>query len=81
MIILSQGTLSLIYFLMRSIISPILSQPSFNLCAVHGYAFFSSLPFDTSCITYVYASILCTAYLISEPTAQGLGFPLCIQNR
>ena len=38
-IILSQGMLSLIYFLTRSMISLMLSQPSFNLCAVHGYAF------------------------------------------
>ena len=43
-IILLQGTLSFIYFLMRSMISLMLSQPSFNFCAVHGYAFFSSLP-------------------------------------
>ena len=56
-----------------------LSQPSFNLYAVHGYAFFSSLSFDVSHITHVYASILSTAYLISKPTAQGLGFSLCIQ--
>ena len=26
-------------------ISLMLAQPSFNFCAVHGYAFFSSLPF------------------------------------
>ena len=51
-LILSQDTLSLIYFLMRSMISLILSQPSFNLHAMHGYAFFSSLPFDASHITH-----------------------------
>ena len=64
-IILSQGmlsTLSLIYFLMRSMISLMLSQPSFNFHAMHGYAFFSSLPFDALHITHVYASILCTVY-------------------
>ena len=71
-IILSQGTLSLIYFLMKSMISPMLSQPSFNLYAVHGYAFFSSLPFDALCITHVYTSILCTAYLISTTHSPGL---------
>ena len=42
-IILSQGMLSLIYFLMRSMISLMLSQPSFNFHAVHGYVFFSSI--------------------------------------
>ena len=71
-IILSQGMLSFIYFLMRSTISLMLSQPSLNLCAMYGYAFFSSLPFDTSCITHVYASILCTAYLISITHSPGL---------
>ena len=71
MIILSQGMLSFIYFLMRSMISLMLSQPSFNLHAVHSYAFFSSLPFDTSCITHVYASIICTAYLISTTHSPG----------
>ena len=35
--------------------------------------------FDALRITHVYASILYTAYLISAPTAQGLGFSLCIQ--
>ena len=64
---------------MRSMISLMLSQASFNLHAVHGYAFFSALPFDVSCITHVYASILCTAHLISKPTIQDLGFSLYIQ--
>ena len=49
-IILSQGTLSLIYFLMRSMISLMLSQPSFDFHAVHGYASFSSLSFW--CLTH-----------------------------
>ena len=80
-LILSQGMLTLIYFLMRSTISLILSQPSFNLLVVHGYAFFSSLPFDASRITHVYTSILCIAHLISAPTAQDLAFSLCIQYR
>ena len=71
-IILSQDMLSFIYFLMRSMIFLMLSQPSFNFHAVHGYAFFSSLPFDASCITHVYASILCTAYLISTIHSPGL---------
>ena len=38
-LILSQGMLSFIYFLMRSTISLMLSQPSFNLHAMHGYIF------------------------------------------
>ena len=71
-IILSQSMLSFIYFLMRSTISLILSQLSFNLHAMHGYAFFSSLPFHASHITHVYASILCTAYLISTTHSPGL---------
>ena len=71
-IILSQDMLSFIYFLTRSMISLMLSQPSFNLCAVHGYAFFSSLPFDASCITHVYASILYVAYVISATHSPGL---------
>ena len=60
-------------------ISPMLSQPS--LISVLCMAMPSSLLFhsDASRITYVYASILCTAYLISASTAQGLGFALCIQ--
>ena len=49
-IILSQGMLSFIYFLMISTISLMLSQPSFNFRAVHGYVFFSSLPFW--CLTH-----------------------------
>ena len=49
-IILSQDMLSFIYFLTRSTISLMLSQPSFNFHAVHGYAFFSSLPFW--CLTH-----------------------------
>ena len=78
-IIISQGTLSLYLFSHEISISPMLSQPSFNFRAVHGYAYFSSLPFW--CLTHhtCYTSILCTAYLISAPTAQGLGFALCIQ--
>ena len=80
-LILSQSTLSLYLFSHEISISLMLSQPSLNFRAVHGYAFFSSLPFW--CLTHhtCYASILCTAYLISEPTAQGLGFALCIQYR
>ena len=49
-----------------------LPQPSFNLHAMHGYALFSSLPFDVLCITHVYAFILCTAYLISTTHSPGL---------
>ena len=44
-IILSQGTLSLYLFSHEISIFPMLSQPSFNFRAVHGYAFFASLPF------------------------------------
>ena len=75
-IILSQGMLSLIYFLIRSIIFLMLSQPSFNFHAVHGYAFFSFLPFDASYITHVYASILSTACLISTTHSPGLRISL-----
>ena len=57
--------LSFIYFLMRSMISPMHTQPSFNLYAVHGYV----LPFFSSiwCLMHhtCYASILCTALLIT----------------
>ena len=80
-IILSQGTLSLYLFSHEISISLMLSQPSFNFHAVHGYAYFSSLPFWYLMHHTCYASILCIAYLISAPTAQGLGFPLCIQYR
>ena len=81
MIILSQGMLSFIYFLMRSL-SP-LCYHSLLLISVLCMAMPSFLLFhsDASHITHVYASILCTAYLISAPTAQGLGFALCIQYR
>ena len=81
MIILSQGTLSFYLFSHEISISLMLSQPSLNFRAVHGYAFFSSLPFWCLMHHTCYASILCTAYLISAPTAQGLGFALCIQYR
>ena len=80
-IILSQGMLSLYLFSHEISISLMLSQPSFNFCVVHGYAYFSSLPFWYLMHHTCYASILCIAYLISAPTAQGLGFPLCIQYR
>ena len=80
-IILSQGTLSLYLFSHEISISLMLSQLSFNFCAVHGYAFFLLFHSDASCITHAHTSILCTAYLISAPTAQGLGFALCIQYR
>ena len=78
-IILSQDTLSFIYFLMRSL-SP-LCYHSLHLISMLCMAMPSFLLFhsDASCITHVYASILCTAYLISTPTTQGLGFTLCIQ--
>ena len=76
-IILSQGTLSLYLFSLKISISLMLSQPSFNFRAVHGYVYFSSLPFWCLMHHTCYASILCTAYLISAPTAQGLGFALC----
>ena len=68
-----------IYFLTRSL-SP-LCYHSLYLISVLCMAILSSLLFhsDASCITHVHASILCTAYLISTPTAQGLGFSLCIQ--
>ena len=78
-IILSQGTLSFIYFLMRSL-SPLcyhsLHLISVLCMAMPSFLFFHS---DALRITHVYASILCTAYLISASTAQGLGFSLCIQ--
>ena len=78
-LILSQGTLSFIYFLMRSL-SP-LCYHSLLLISVLCMAMPSSLLFhsNASRITHVYASILCTAYLISAPIAQGLGLALCIQ--
>ena len=78
-IILLQGMLSFIYFLMRSL-SP-LCYHSLLLISVLCMGMPSFLLFhsDASCITHVYDSILCTAYLIYEPTAQGLGFVLCIQ--
>ena len=80
-IILSQGTLSFIYFLTSSL-SP-LCYHSLHLISMLCMAMLSFLFFhsDASHITHVYASILCTAYLISEPIAQGLGFALCIQYR
>ena len=62
-------------------ISLMLSQPSFNFRAVHGYAFFLLFHSDASRITHVMLPFYNTAYLISEPTAQGLGFTLCIQYR
>ena len=72
MTILSQGMLIFIYFLTRSMISPMLAQSSFNLHAVHGYAllFFSSI----WCLMYYtcYAFILCIAYLISVIHSLGL---------
>ena len=71
-IILSQDTLIFIYFLMRSMTSPMLAQPSFNLCAMHGYAFlfFSSI----WCLTHhtCYASILCLTFLITVIHSRGL---------
>ena len=79
MIILSQGTLSFIYFLTRS--RSLLCYHRFFLISMLCMAMPSFLLFhsDTSCITHVHASILCTAHLIFAPTAQGLGFSLCIQ--
>ena len=74
-IILPQGALSLYLFL-----SPLcyysLLLISMLCMAMPSFLLFHS---DASCITHVHASILCTAYLISASTAQGLGSSLCIQ--
>ena len=53
MIILSQGTLSLYLFSHEISISLMLSQPSLNFRAVHGYVPFLLFHSDASCITHV----------------------------